>query len=523
MERVSSAQRARAATVAEAEILRLKDDHALWHKHVHNVELDTMQVLKCMEMDEHPNTVDYSCRRTGKTAVKELYNLKQLATEADQELGIVAPRLAQSQVNLTYMLEAITRSELLKAFVGYDRGRRLMADTYFQFANRSRAQAFGIMANVDGGDMTMASLEEIDDMPADRLFSRFLLMMGANRRLGAAKTSRNDPQIRITGVFKGADTLSDLVAGGHYHVLPTVDCYLGIELGVLNEQFIMQMQDQLSPDEYIRQLLCINVAARNVIWESWVRKAIQTGLKAGVEIAPPVPGETYKAVGPVLVGYDAGGHGEDPSASKHACVVIEVIGSFVVTRYARTWAPGADAREVKDGLMSIFRYFRPTKAIGDAYGIDVIAEVNDHCLMERITDIDRRGIGDGQSVASNWPHWYFSPMRYEGMVQHQMVRAARMLFNNGQAAMPYVDDLPTSDDDVAAMQLLQKQIPNIVEEKTSKAYARYKMANRKIGDDLFDALMGAIWAFANRIAESAPATILISKRSRDELLEARHA
>jgi hypothetical protein len=30
--------------------------HALWHKHVHNVELDPLQSLKMVEMDENPNT-----------------------------------------------------------------------------------------------------------------------------------------------------------------------------------------------------------------------------------------------------------------------------------------------------------------------------------------------------------------------------------------------------------------------------------------------------------------------------------
>ena len=39
--------------------------HALWHKHIHNVELDPLQLLKMQEMDIHPNTVDFSSRRTG--------------------------------------------------------------------------------------------------------------------------------------------------------------------------------------------------------------------------------------------------------------------------------------------------------------------------------------------------------------------------------------------------------------------------------------------------------------------------
>ena len=72
--------------------MRYAHDHALFHKHVHGVTLDPYQVIKCIEMDGHSNTIDVSCRRTGKTAIKELYCLKHLATNPAQEEGIGAPR-----------------------------------------------------------------------------------------------------------------------------------------------------------------------------------------------------------------------------------------------------------------------------------------------------------------------------------------------------------------------------------------------------------------------------------------------
>ena len=143
-ERVTATKRIELQNVAEREIMRYADDHALWHKHVHNVDLDPVQVLKCLEMDLNRNTVDVSCRRTGKTAIKELYLLKENATHADQELGIVAPREAQSLVNLGYHLDAIRRSPLLTAYLANKSGRVQLADTYYQFANRSVAKAYGI-------------------------------------------------------------------------------------------------------------------------------------------------------------------------------------------------------------------------------------------------------------------------------------------------------------------------------------------------------------------------------------------
>ena len=145
-----------------------------------------MQCLKMHEMDLHPNTVDYSARRTGKTAVKEMYIVEQLATQSHQECGIVAPRMQQSQNNLNYHTDAIKRSAMLKSFIQYTNGRAQLRDTGYQFCNLSRGSAYGIMSQIDGDSITIASLEETDDMPQDRLLSRFLPMLGAARRLSGS-------------------------------------------------------------------------------------------------------------------------------------------------------------------------------------------------------------------------------------------------------------------------------------------------------------------------------------------------
>src|SRR3546814_14604335 len=66
-------------------------------------------------------------------------------------------------------------------------------------------------------------------MPADRLYGRFLLMLGSARRLGASKDSANKPQVRITGVYKGADTLDNMIRSKNadgtpiYRLLPVID------------------------------------------------------------------------------------------------------------------------------------------------------------------------------------------------------------------------------------------------------------------------------------------------------------
>jgi hypothetical protein len=517
-DRVSRGQRLQAQNVAEREVMRYAGDHALWHKHVHNVELDPMQVLKCIEMDQHRNTIDFSCRRTGKTAIKELYLLEHNATNADQELGIVAPREAQAIVNLGYHLEAIRRSPILMAWLNYKSQRVQLADTYYQFANRSVAKSYGIMAQVDGGDLTSASLEEVDDMPRDRLFSRFLLMMGATRRLGASKEAKNDPQIRITGVFKGADTLTDLINSGQYHVVPTVDVHLGIELGILNAEFMAQMRAQLDASEYIRQLLCLNRSSRNLIWEVYVRKAMQLGVKAGLSIAQPMPGERYKKRGLLGFGYDAGGHGERPDASKHSLVVAEQLGNHVAFPFVKQWPAGADDQVVKQDLKAFWRYFRPDYAAGDAYGVGMLTALNDELFHEGLVDVDRRSVGDGSSTQSTWPYWPFAPMRFEGMTKHQMAKTLKGIFHHERAVVPYFDDRDMLDSSCADMRAFTRQLPNIRELPTSKSYSSFRMADEKIGDDTFDAACAAVWSLFTQGTANVPTVILTSNRERQDFL-----
>ncbi|MCK9540375.1 hypothetical protein, partial [Dokdonella sp.] len=401
--RVSAAQRLRVASRAEVEIQRYAHDHALWHQHVHGVTLDPVQVLKCIEMDAHRNTIDYSCRRTGKTFVKELYCLKWLATHPMEDEGIVAPRMQQSLTNLGYHLDAIRRSEILQAFIATKGGRRQMKDSGYTFANGSSASAYGIMGQIDGDSLTIASLEETDDMPYDRLTSRFLPMLGSTRRPGIDHALK--PQVRVTGVFKGADVLSSLAKSGDYHTVPTVDVYLGMELGTVSESWAMEMRTINSEGEWIRQFLCKNIQAQNWIWEKYVRRAMAVGLQAGLVPAGPLPGVRYKRRGLISFGYDHSGHGENPAASKSALVVCEQVGNFVTFPYVRTWPAGTDDRVVERDLYGAWDYFRPDYAMGDAYGLGMLTTLNDRLYADGLTTIDRRTVGDGQSTASTWGQW----------------------------------------------------------------------------------------------------------------------
>ncbi|WP_374349599.1 hypothetical protein [Chitinimonas sp.] len=523
MIRVSPAQRAVIADRAEVEILRFgRPDpdtglrqHALWHKHVHGVELDPAQILKMHEMDIHPNTVDVSCRRTGKTVVKELHSLEELACNSHQEEGIVAPRLQQSQIGLKYHLDAIDRSDMLKAFIGYKNGRKQKTDTAYTFANHSKATAFGIMSQIDGDAISIASIDEVDDCPQDRLMSRFLPMLGSARRLGADASVKFEPKIRVTGVYKGADVLTSLIATGEYHLLPTVDVYLALALGLVNQDWANSMRAQQTEHEWLRQFCCMNTRATNFIFEQYIQLAKATGVAAMLSPAGPLPGMRVKRRGLISMGYDHSGHGENAHASRSAVVIAEQIGNYITFPYVRSWPPGTDDLVVMRDLLELWRYFRPDYAMGDAYGVGALTTLNDDLFRAGLTDIDRRTIGDGQSTATTWAQWPFAPIRFDGMTKHAMASQLRAAFHNKLAAIPSYDEDAAENED---WQRFVRQVGNVKTEATRAAYASYKMADPRIGDDFFDAACAAVWALNNQGAMPVPTLIASRVQSRSQLL-----
>lgn len=518
-QRMTGEERRNLAKAAELEIMRYKDDHYMWHLHVHGVKLDPMQVIKCEEMDANNYTIDTSCRRTGKTAVKALWQLKFLACNGDQELGCVAPRLDQAKTNITYMTDAIGRSEILRNFVLYKNGRKQLSDESFQFFNRSKARAYGIMSQVDGGDLTMADLEEVDDMPKDRLYSNFLLMLTGTRRLGADINAKNDPMIRVTGVFKGSDTLESMIDSGEYHMLPLVDIHLGIAMGILQPEFARKMQKELPQEEYIRQLLCERIAGSGFIrFRKW-RAAVAAGIEARLKRAKPLPGGRYRKRGNLVLGMDAAGHGERPEASKWVITIGEQLGNFICPIYVKYWSSTADDPEVARDIAAIWEYFRPDYGMGDAFGAAVIAQVNDLLYQRGIIDINRHDFGDNS--ASTWPNWAFSPVQFQGMAKHQMATTLRNIVHNGRMALPYIPEIETNngddlgDDELEDWARFHKQVNNInAQAKPGLPFLTYKMTDSKIGDDGFDALIAMCAGFARLLGTDNTPQILIAGGSR---------
>lgn len=517
MDRTTKTQRIQLCNLAEQAIHKFAANNADWHKYIHNVELDTMQLLRMEFMDKHNYTIDVeTCRRGRKTSTAALYTLKLLALSGHQSAGFIAPREAQSITGLKYMNDAIERSEILQNFLHYENGRRQKKETHFQFDNQSEASAHGVLSQIDGSDFSILLADEIDDLPLDRFNSRFLLTMGATQKLGAGKDYQKRIQVRMFGVYQGASTATALIESKQYFLLPGTNVHLATKMGIVDAAFAERMRDILSPEQYMRQMLCINTESRNLIWESKVREAMMRGLEANLTLAGPVVNERYKKRGLVAFGYDAAGHGESDHASRHALVVIEQIGSTACVIFCKTWSAGLDDMVVKRDLMGLWGYFNPDAAMGDAYGIGMLSVLNDDLYANRLTHIDRKAVGQGESNASTWGEWAFAPIRFEGMVKHSMCQALRSLVHNGLFALPYIGNAGEIDDvaEVEDLRTLIKQMPNIKSVSTSKSYASYKMANPKLGDDLFDACCAAVWSLAVRGAAPMPTVILASSRKR---------
>ena len=236
-----------------------------------------------------------------------------------------------------------------------------------------------------------------------------------------------------------------------------------------------------------------------------------------------MPGHRYKKRGLISFGWDAGGHGEQATSSKPALVVGEQLGNYVAVIFCKTWRPGSDDAEVIADLVSIWEYFRPDFALGDAFGVGIITMVNDILFKKGIVDVDRKSIGEGESTASTWPDWAFSPIRFEGMTKHQMAQAIRSVFHNRRMVLPYTEDQDPEEPAIKDMNLFQKQVINIKSDSTSHSYSTYQMVKKKIGDDLFDAGMAMVWGFATQGACIVETIVSFSTASRQKLVKDQNA
>lgn len=527
-ERSTKLQRAKMQNQAEREISKHTDDNAKWVYNVLGIRLDPLQILRMKLLDEHRQTIAWDARRMRKSTTHFIHALKRLATRDHEECCAITPRRDQANKAMDeYMLTQIRNERApLYHFLDYRNGRKRLNDTSFTFHNKSNAWTAGIMGEVDGSGITIALMDEIEDMDYDRLTSKFLPMLGQAEKLGA--TRKAEPQVRALGVIKGSGIRKAFLDQGFFPMTqpgypngPIIgDAYMGLELGILDKDWIMKQQGLMSPGDWMRQQLCRDVHTDSVILLKWAKKAQQLALRLGdaANIVEPLPGKQYKKRGLISFGYDHLGHGEKAENSRSALVVSEMFGEHIFFLFVQSWDPWEDETKIMEDLIFFWRYFMPDIANGDALGIGMITEMNDRLYQLHLTQTDRLSIGDGKSSGSTWPEWAFSPLRFHGEQKYKMAQTVRTVFQRGRAVIPWFDDHDLPEDGIIfEFNRFIAQLCNIVEEQNNSSYPTFKSDDLKVGDDYFDAAMAGVWGLMTRYV-APPAVIATRGRTRDELL-----
>jgi len=524
--RVSAPQRLQTAIVAEKELFRYKDNNALWFKHVLGIDLDPLQILRMEMLDKEKTTVAWDARRMRKSTTHFLHALKALVIKAHSEGCAVTPRQAQADKNVReYMTDQIRGSEILDSYIGYRGGRKQLTDTSFTFANKSLMWTAGVMGEVDGSGVTYFLLDEIEDMDYDRLVEKFLPMLGQTQKLGSTEVA--DRQLRALGVIKGSGIRKVFLDEGFYPltqpgypngvIIGGVD--MGIAMGILDADWLEMQKRLMSPEAWAMQMECREIESKNTVQTRWIRAAMNLGLRMSeaTDIGKPVqpmPGVEYKKRGLVAFGYDHLGHGENPEASKSVLVVSEMVGDYVWFPFVKIWPAWCDESIIKNDLVAFWRYFRPDSAAGDAFGIGLLTDVNKILYRERLTSIDISEIHDGKSSESTWPDWPFSPIRFLGGLKHQMASALANVFRNHKAILPWFDESeepePGLEED---FRTVISQLGNVRAEpaKNGGLYPSYKIDDKSIGDDGFDAAMASVFKLAGRIFQMPTEIVTINR------------
>lgn len=514
------AERVELANVAEREILRHKDDNVLWTKHVTGIDLDPIQQTKMALMDEHPDTVDVSARRTRKTTAKELHILKRLATEPDHEHNVVAPKEDQAQNSYKMIAETVRRSPILLAYLRWKDGKRQLSDTRLEFTNFSKSRTYGITSNLDGINSTIADVEECDDLDEERLRDRFLLT-----RLGTetlfAQGRKTEKSVRITGVYKGAGLLEKFANDPNYFLLPTIDVWTGVAMGIIDEEAVRTDMGGMTDDMILRSFLCRPTSARNFFHERHLRRMMVRGNMWNLEPVIPVPGAIYEKRAPnsVLAMFgDAGGHGEGDHPSRYTATVFEYHDNSVYWLYGRDWEATTAKEIIVRDMVDLWDYFRPEEKLSyyDAFGAAIVSDICDVLYDRRLVRINRRDFAGSSNSA--WVNWPFIPVRMDGFMKHAAYTYAQSWVHGGRVFAPLVTDQNRKEPEYAAIERSFEQMKNIRAVKTTKGYDSYEMVKKAIGDDYADTWALAFYAFGTKGLLKVPTIIQSSRTDRAKIL-----
>jgi hypothetical protein len=466
------------ASLAEKEINRYKDDLVLWFKHICNFELRAPQAVWVEEILENDFVLMVAQPRLGKTMLMEMVDLFECATTPLEDGRTWAPNVSQAQDSYNYQFQAIQNSEVLKAYLAWEKGKEQLSSVRYKFINQSNWRIFGIQSEFEGVNATIIRAEEFDDLDIVRFEDRVL-------QRGAAKNKNGKPtRVRLSGTIQEAKgNMYQYETSGSYHVCAKFPFNTLLKMGYYDEKIVAKALENLT-DEAVQRIFHLKyVAGRNFIWEDKLLEC-HANAKAknwvGIEY---LPGGRYSPMGHVFAGFDCGHSGSLDSASVWSFQVWEAIGDTVLWLNGFNWVPTENTITLIDDVVAYWYHYRIQKAYGDALKSDLIALINDRLYNERLIAVDRQRFPENS--AGNWDKWDFSPQWNTGRFKYLAGGILKNKIDRRKALIPKFD---AKDDRKIAVagKLLASRLTNVREVKGQGAYPKLEAINGKLGDDDFD-------------------------------------
>ena len=464
----------------EEAIMRYADNTPLWIKDKTGQEADPWQIIEIDEIEKHLNSLVIWPPRFGKTWGMEAVNLKELATNPEENLMIFGPKQDQANNALREHLNWIETSEILRNFVAERRGKRQLSETKYEFWNRSRAKTFGMLSYFDSEEASIIRGEEWDDINPDIWRNRVIARGGRKNRSGLPT------RFRLSGTIQeGKGNMFRTENEGIYHVVTKFDVYDGIAFGIYDENAIENARREMTDDEWLRIYLLIYTEAKNFIWESYLRDCIKYANEIGWEGIEYIPGKEYHPRGTVYAGFDCGHSGQKKVHSVYRLDLIETYGDKVLWLNGKEWDSTEDPSLIRKDVADWWGYYQVKAGYGDALKANDIAEMNDALFDQGLIRTDRSK--NPENKPSDWDKWDFSPKWNSGKNKYLWAIITKGKIENRQFILPYFDR--RDDRSIAqAARHLERALLNIRIVINNTSYPSLEIIKPEIGDDPFDAL-----------------------------------
>lgn len=302
-----------------------------------------------------------------------------------------------------------------------------------------------------------------------------------------------------TGTIKGMGNIwrlehPDRDSPFNFHVLPKLDCWFGVAAGIIPESDIVFARDSLmTPAQFARTYLVLYTESKEYFPTSAIRACAQPELLPAAVTA----GQRFAATGPVTFGMDFEGQGDSDTASATTVTFLhQPAPGMVHWLYAQEWPVGTPPGDVREEVVELCRFFRPTAGAGDAYDTTLIYEINRDLYAAGHTRINV-GTLQNKPGRSGWDSWFFRPVRFHGLAKHQMYKRlqSRILGQTLRWPVP-IEDHPR----YRGLTRFLAQLENVKARQTKDGYDSFRMIRKALGDDYVDSAAAALHALGDRKA-----------------------